>query len=378
MKKVHLLALLLASTAAAFALGCKQEPYAVKGTIANAANLQVALEQSYFQGQPIALAKATCDGSGAFKIEQKEPLKAGVYRLTIGAKRMFMVLDGKESGLDIAADLNTMDKMSGVEIKGSETAQCFVRLNQELASLSQSGPLTPEKFKEVCDKGCTPLMKTVMMLQLLNGPSAGDFLPEFKKMSEQLNAEMPGSKYATDLVAVIGQVEQFVQRQQGGGDAAAAGPIKVGQEAPEISLPDPNGKVRSLKSLRGKVVLLDFWASWCGPCRRENPNVVAAYKKYKAKGFEIFSVSLDGVDTRNGAPATPEAEARGREAWKQAIAADGLTWEYHVSDLRKWGSAAAALYGVQSIPAQFLIGKDGKIVSTNTRGKLEAEIEKAL
>lgn len=132
----------------------------------------------------------------------------------------------------------------------------------------------------------------------------------------------------------------------------------IGDTAPEIELAGVDGKAIKLSSLKGKMVLIDFWASWCGPCRRENPNVVGAYEKYKkakfktAKGFEIYSVSLD-----NNA-----------EAWKAAIAKDGLVWKNHVSDLKGWNSAAAALYGVSSIPMSFLIDENGVIVAKNLRG----------
>ena len=137
----------------------------------------------------------------------------------------------------------------------------------------------------------------------------------------------------------------------------------IGTEAPNISLQDPKGKTIELKSLRGKVVLLDFWAAWCRPCRMENPNVVAMYKKYKNKGFTVYSVSLDKT----------------REAWVQAIQQDGLEWENHVSDLQYWNSAGARLYNVSSIPATFLIGKDGKIIDKNLRGAaLEAKLMQIL
>lgn len=129
--------------------------------------------------------------------------------------------------------------------------------------------------------------------------------------------------------------------------------IAVGMQAPDISLPDPSGKVRSLSSLKGKVVLLDFWASWCGPCRKANPHVVEVYNKYKSKGFDVFSVSLD----------RPE----GKQKWEDAIKQDGLVWNNHVSDLKFWDSAPAGVYGVRSIPKTFLIGKDGKIVAVNPR-----------
>lgn len=132
----------------------------------------------------------------------------------------------------------------------------------------------------------------------------------------------------------------------------------IGDEAPDIIMANLDGKEMKLSSLRGKMVLIDFWASWCGPCRRENPNVVGAYDKYQkakfktAKGFEIFSVSLD----------------QNKDAWKAAIGKDGLVWKYHVSDLKGWQNGAAAVYGVTSIPMSFLIDENGIIVAKNLRG----------
>lgn len=137
----------------------------------------------------------------------------------------------------------------------------------------------------------------------------------------------------------------------------------IGDDAPIVSLQDANGKELSLKELRGKVVLLDFWASWCGPCRQENPNVVKAYDEFKDKGFAIFSVSLD----------------QDREKWLAAITKDKLVWPHHVSDLKGWGSAGAALYGVSSIPATYLLDKNGKIIAKNLRGDaLKAKLREVL
>lgn len=126
-----------------------------------------------------------------------------------------------------------------------------------------------------------------------------------------------------------------------------------GNIAPDLAFPDPDGKVRKLSDLRGKVVLLDFWASWCGPCRRENPHVVAMYNKYHDKGFEVFSVSLD----------------RDASSWKAAIAKDNLVWPNHVSDLKQWGSEAAKIYGVNSIPCTFLLDREGHILAKGLRGE---------
>jgi thiol-disulfide isomerase/thioredoxin len=135
--------------------------------------------------------------------------------------------------------------------------------------------------------------------------------------------------------------------------------LNLGNKAPEIVMKSPEGTDIKLSSLRGKLVLIDFWASWCGPCRFENPHVVRAYETYKnakfrgGKGFTVFSVSLD---------ANPDA-------WRNAIAKDNLSWKYHVSDLQGWSNAAAARYNVTSIPANFLINDKGVIINKNLRGE---------
>ena len=135
--------------------------------------------------------------------------------------------------------------------------------------------------------------------------------------------------------------------------------VTIGSVAPEISLPDPEGKIVSLSSFRGKYVLVDFWAKWCGPCRRENPNVVKVYKKFKDKGFEVFGVSLD----------------RTKNDWLQAIAEDDLAWT-HVSDLQYFNSAAAKTYGINAIPFSILLDPNGVIIAKNLRGNaLEAKLE---
>ena len=142
--------------------------------------------------------------------------------------------------------------------------------------------------------------------------------------------------------------------------------LNIGDEAPNLEFKNPKGEMVSLKSLRGKVVLIDFWASWCRPCRIENPNVVKAYEKFKdakfnrAKGFEIYGVSLD----------------KSQDAWVKAIEQDQLNW-VNVSDLGGWNSAGAATYGVRSIPANFLIDENGIIIAKGLRGaNLHAELQK--
>jgi thiol-disulfide isomerase/thioredoxin len=177
-------------------------------------------------------------------------------------------------------------------------------------------------------------------IQQLQPDQFGD---TYKKLDADLYKKYPNSAYVKSFH------ESVVKQNM----------LGIGTQAPEINMNSPEGKPIALSSLKGKVVLVDFWASWCGPCRAENPTVVAAYKKYASKGFDIYSVSLD----KDG------------EKWKQAIAKDGLIWKNHVSDLKFWQSPVVQLYNFNAIPTNVLIDKEGKILAKNLRGEaLESKL----
>jgi len=182
----------------------------------------------------------------------------------------------------------------------------------------------------------------------------------YKGTRDALRATTPRSDIFRDFRDRVDRAEQEIKAQQAqqAEMERLSNLIPVGGEAPDFRQRTPDGREIALSSLRGKVVLIDFWASWCKPCRMENPNVKKVYEKYHRKGFEILGVSLD----------------RDMNAWKGAIEQDGLPW-MHVSDLQFWNNAVAQQYGISSIPFTVLVGKDGKVLDKNLRGPaLEAKL----
>jgi len=168
----------------------------------------------------------------------------------------------------------------------------------------------------------------------------------FKMVDSVLYAKYPESDPVVLLHQQMDEIRQQIKLEE-----AMHAKLGIGTPAPDISLPNPQGDTVALSSLRGKYVLLDFWASWCASCRKKNPDLVAAYYKYKNKGFEIYQVSLDKT----------------RDAWLKGIKEDKLNWT-HVSDLAYWNSSVVPLYNIQSIPVNFLLNKDGVIIATNLSG----------
>ena len=203
-----------------------------------------------------------------------------------------------------------------------------------------------------------------MLLGEIQNPM--EFKNELLVIKNVVQEKFEKQKYLKEVVKLIEKAKQqedyiFQQKNRANEEKNLREQlgINIGAIAPEIKLKSPDGKLIALSSLKGKVVLLDFWASWCRPCRAENPNVVRLYNKYKDRGFTVYSVSLD----------------QNKDKWMAAITKDQLTWSNHVSELTGWKSSAGNKYGVSSIPKTFLIDANGKIIAYDLRGN---DLEKKL
>ena len=269
-----------------------------------------------------------------------------------------------EPGDKVSLELAYIDTLAFLHIanaKGSANVQLYQQFNDILLRHSQQArridneyilPSTSEKRKEELSQQMqqVQLSQNIAVRQLLE-KNTDVLMSAFLVTYFDNDAET----YADLFEAVDNGLKekyadnQFVKYV----DNKVRTNLGPGRMAPEIAMPDPDGKTRKLSDLRGKVVMIDFWASWCRPCRMENPNVVKLYKKYHDKGFEIYSVSLD----------------KDRTQWLRAIDQDGLEWANHVSDLNGWTSSGGATYGITSVPSTVLIDRQGRIIARNLRGE---------
>lgn len=347
---------------------CQKKGTTINAKVQNAANMKAVMEMVYLNGNFIPVGKADIDANGSFKIELKEGVDPGFYRIKIGIKPIFLIFDGTEKNVNIESDLTNAERYE-TTVSGSKVCEYYVN---NMKSFVANPNRTKEEIQKIVFDAPSAIAAAVLSFQTLPVPDASS-LEYLKKVKERLDKENPNSNYAVQYAQGIAQLDKEIN---------GTGGIKVGSLAPDIALPDPTGKIRKLSDLKGNIVLLDFWASWCRPCRMENPHVVQVYNKYKDKGFTVFSVSLDGINLQNRARMTPEsiekALKEAKDNWVSAIKQDGLPWDNHVSDLQQWDAAPAQLYGVQSIPQTFLIDKEGKILAINPRTNLEQELDKVI
>lgn len=303
------------------------------------------------------------DGSFSTNVKIDEP---HLFRINAGGRQYVPLIIGEN---DVELTVNMTDRSKTPDVKGSEETEKLYAFSEMMNSremrireidtkyrkaVNEKDKIKAEEIREeymAFEKQYAENLKDHIRsmgvsVATFYALSTLDWDKEFvfaDSVVDVFNKEMPDSKYTEALVSRADQMRSTA----------------IGSVAPEIALPNPEGEIVKLSSLRGNYVLLDFWAAWCGPCRRENPNVVRMYNKYNDKGFEVYSVSLDKT----------------KEKWLKAIEDDNLSWT-HVSDLKYFNSEAAQTYQVQAIPYTLLLDKEGRIIGKNLRGKeLENKLE---
>lgn len=300
-------------------------------------------------------------------ISLKEP---GYYRINFyNMQTIDLILD--KSDLEVNVDGNS--NAGFFEVKGSPD----IALIKKVQAMQQAVGATPEaaklgeEFQKAQQAGDEKKMFELQMQYQVLASKANDQVAELIKKEPaslgvinllQSGQTLDKDKYIDVYIATADKVKKAWPNSIHAKDfvdmVEKNRAVAIGQVAPEIALPNPEGQIVKLSSLRGKYVLIDFWAKWCGPCRKENPNVVRAYQAYKDKGFEVFGVSLD----------------RSKDDWVKAIKEDNLTWT-HVSDLKYFQSEAALRYNINAIPFSVLVDPNGVIVAKNLRG---AELHRKL
>ena len=346
----------------------KSSGFNITANVDGLRNRPVILDRVSFSNQNETLKEVKAE-NGQFNINLPENPGTGYYRIRSGRKSVYLILDGSESNINVEGKYTKFNN-NYATVTGSPLTEKFNSVLHDL----KDRKIDIYKTKDIA-KNSDPVLGSVLIVNILG--SRPDFLDIHEAVYKNLEKKYPDLYLTKDYKGIIDNLKKAYERQQ------ARAKIKVGMPAPDIAMPNPDGKILKLSDLRGKIVLVDFWASWCGPCVRSFPELTRIYKKYKDKGFTVYSVSLDGVDSRSARRyKTKEdlaaAKERGKNKWVGAIKKHHLEWPYHVSDLDKWDCKAAATYGVTSIPRTFLIDPEGKIAAVNPRFNLEEAILKVL
>lgn len=355
----------------------------LEGTFENAASTQLFFEELTTNNLiPLDTIETDAMGSFSFKAALEEP---GFFILRIDRNNFITLLlePGERVSLNGMADqlpvtyhvegsqgsallsqlsktqqegYEKVDSLAEVfrEIQGEEN---FFELRQEI-DLAFTRVFEEQKrhMMEFIDANPTSLASIIALYQFFGNQvllKESEHFEYFEKLASSLSGVYPDNKHVMDLNRRVNEYRRNEKQR-----LEVEQSLAIGKEAPEVVLPDPDGNRVALSSLRGKVVLLDFWAAWCNPCRQANPRLRQLYDRYRDQGFEIYGISLD----------------RNREQWLQGIKEDNINW-IQVSDLRFWNSPVVSLYNVEAIPFNVLIDREGRILA---RGLMMGQLEEFL
>lgn len=328
----------------------------IKGKLNNAANTAIYFQRVSENGEQILDSTKTND-KGEFSLKNKAD-KTDYYLLRTGNQIAYLILSGGEN-LEIEGDASNLD--ATYKVKGSKDTELIIDLKRFDMNLRDSlntvyttarakdpqhvneiGMSLNKVYSERMNAFAMDFIQKNMESFAVLSATNRQFIDQeknaelMKKVEQTLKTKYPENKYVSEFGILVDRLNK----------------MPVGSAAPDFKIADANGKEISLSQLKGKVVLVDFWASWCGPCRAENPNVVSMYNDFHSKGFEILGVSLD----------------ENKEAWLDAVKKDKLSW-LHGCELKRWNSEIAKQYGVEAIPYSVLVDKEGKIVAKGLRAE---------
>lgn len=344
-------------TLAFFACKTTKDEFAIKGTIAGVDTGKVYL-QKIVDGRPQSIDTAkVVNGKFSFTGKMELP-DLRVLRLNDQDYIAQLFLENSQVNIDARKD-----SLSATKITGSASQDLFQTYIKEVESMNKQMTALQDRYQKAMGSNNTDEVKKVQIDYQALMDNMKVFTKNFVKEHHssvvaayitlaQLSSQIESAELDSIVAGFpqeISKSEYVVKLKE---MAEAMRKTAIGAVAPDFTMNDPQGKPIQLSSLRGKVVMIDFWASWCGPCRQENPNVVKVYQQYHDKGFEILGVSLD----------------RNKEDWEKAIKDDQLSW-LHVSDLQYWQNNAARLYAVNAIPQTYLLDKEGKIIAKGLRSE---------